>query len=197
MRESRDIRYRRQARRNLVAVALLLSAALVARMMSGTGCGASSSSSRPAPPLPSRERIVLRFDEVELLDADTARVRGHSVRFLGCDAPEVAGPYHEGDQEPWASRATDFVRESLRTAGRIELIVVEQQDRYGRLLGHFFVDGDSVSLRLVRAGLAYETISRFGDYGFEELGKQLQAAAAEVTPAFEKPATWRAAHRFD
>ena len=185
-----DRDYRRQARRNITIVVLLLAVTASARLVSQGGC---SHARQPA--IPTRERVPLRFDEVEVLDGDTVRVRGHTIRFLGADTPEVASPYFNGDQQPWGGRASQYSRDSLRAASRIEIVVVEQQDRYGRFLAHVFVDDESLSLRLVKAGLAYETITRFGDYGFTQLGRELVKAAAQVQPEFENPANWRARNR--
>ena len=58
---------------------------------------------------------------------------------------------------------------------------------------HAFADGCSIALILVREGLAYCTVDRYGDSGFPELAARLVAEA--TGPAFEEPWIWRRAHR--
>lgn len=148
-----------------------------------------------AEPLPSGVRIRLDRENIQVVDGDTARVRGSSVRFLGADAPEQVTSFFEGSQEPYASRASDYCRRAFDDADVIELELVASDDTYGRRLGHFFVDGESLSLALVREGLAWETVSHFGDNGFPDLAAAILEAHENAERDFQEPYHWRQAHR--
>ena len=71
-----------------------------------------------------------------------------------------------------------------------------QNDKYGRLLAHVFVDGELLSVYLIRAGLAYENISYYGDNGFPDLAERILKAARESPRLpFEEPYRWRQRHQ--
>jgi endonuclease YncB( thermonuclease family) len=112
---------------------------------------------------------------------------------LGVDTPERAAPWFSGDQEPWASAASRLVDQAVAEAQHVELRGFGRRDLYGRELVHAFVDGRSVSLLLVRAGLAYPTVHRFGHGGFPELAERLVADARRAE--FDPPWDWRRSHR--
>ena len=130
-------------------------------------------------------------------DGDTIRVNGQTYRFIGADTPEKRSGQFDSDQEPFASRASDFTRAQLRDAQEVAIHHTGRPDVYGRLLGHVFVDGKSLSLLLVENAHAYQTISVWGDNGFTELGRQIRDAARGRTPAFEEPRFWRQRHGVD
>jgi len=71
------------------------------------------------------------------------------------------------------------------------------KDVYDRTLAHVFVDGKLLSILLIKAGLAYETVTRYGDEtAFPDLAKQILEAARSVpTPPFEYPGNWRKKHQ--
>jgi len=83
----------------------------------------------------------------------------------------------------------------LRKARVIEYLPF-QNDKYGRLLAHVFVDGELLSIHLIKAGLAYESISYYGDNGFPDLAERILKAAHESPrPPFEMPYKWRRSHQ--
>jgi endonuclease YncB( thermonuclease family) len=129
----------------------------------------------------------------EVVDGDTLRAEGREFRLLGIDTPEKAAPWFRGDQEPWASRAAARVEQILGSAETVEVRGYGRQDRYGRELVQAFADGRSIALILVREGLAYCTVGRYGDSGFPELAVRLVAEARP--PPFQKPWIWRRTHR--
>lgn len=141
---------------------------------------------------PRRERVP----RLEVVDGDTYRLAsGEAVRLLSVDTPERAAPWFEGDQEPWASRASDFARGRLAAASRIELLTYGHRDARGRLLAHVLVDGEPLAALLAEAGLAAPTLARFGDGGFPE---QARAVAHRARPPqFELPWRWRRRQRRD
>lgn len=127
-------------------------------------------------------------------DGDTIRVSGQTYRFIGADTPEKSSRTFDGNQEPQASRASDFTRAQLRNASEVAIHHNDDPDVYGRLLAHVFVDGKSLSLLLVQNEHAYETVSIWGSNGFYELGRQIRDAARSTSPDFQEPRIWRARH---
>jgi micrococcal nuclease len=91
----------------------------------------------------------------EVIDGDTLRLaNGARIRLIGVDAPELQGP--DGQPEPWADEATQFLSEVVARAGgevRLEFDLVPQ-DRYGRFLAYVYAGEMLVNEELVRRGLA-------------------------------------------
>jgi micrococcal nuclease len=129
-------------------------------------------------------------------DGDTIFLDGKPIRILGIDTPETAHPSVGIDtDQPYGHAAAESTRVMLLRARRIE-IATDGFDRYHRRLAHVFVDGDLLAERLLGMGLAYETVSHYGDNGFPDLADRiLRAAAAGPRPPFEEPYQWRRQHQ--
>ena len=145
------------------------------------------------PPGPRRE--VVAPEDLVVLDGDTFRLGSRTLRLLGADTPESAAPWFDGDQEPWASLATERVRLELARARRVELVGLGIRGVYERELVHVVVDGRPLAAILVEAGLAYPTVRRYGDLGFPDYALEIVRVARP--PPFEPPWRWRSAHRRD
>jgi len=140
------------------------------------------------------KRIYRLFLQVE--DGDTVIYRGVYMRFLGVDTPEIANPeagfYRD---QPYGQEAKRFTRKELKKAHRVTYRA-DGRDKYGRLLVHIFIDGYPLSLKIVEAGLGYETVSVFGDNGFPEIAERiLQAARLHPELPFQNPYLWRKMNR--
>lgn len=118
----------------------------------------------PAPPsaLPeepeARSGVVLA--SVEVIDGDTFRYRGETIRVADIDTPEMHGDC--AYEVHLAARATERM-EALLNAGPFELRPGgdgRDEDRYGRKLRVIVRDGRSVGDRLVAEGLARERTGR-------------------------------------
>ena len=145
--------------------------------------------------IPFRETVVQKSDIV-VEDGDTFEWRGHKVRMLGIDCAEKDSPFHSGNQEPWGTRAADFLQEQVKAASKLAIIRIEQPDRYGRWLGYLLADGENVNARVIRAGLAYETVSHYGKQGLDRFADQcLEAARTAPEPEFEQPSEFRKRNR--
>jgi endonuclease YncB( thermonuclease family) len=143
---------------------------------------------------PRRGAFEVRARDLVVLDGDTLLHEGREVRFLAVDTPERAAPWFDDTQEPWASRAKALVTRALRRARRVTVLLSGIEDVHGRRLGHVLVDDRPLAVLLVEAGLAYETVSRYGDSGYPEIAAEVVARARKDLP-FEAPWRWRAAHR--
>ncbi len=145
--------------------------------------------------LPFRETVVEKQDIV-VEDGDTFAWRGHRVRMLGIDCAETNSPFHHGNQEPWGTRGEEFLREQIKNATKLSVIRIEQPDRYGRWLGYLLADGENVNAKLIRASLAYETVSHYGKQGLDRYAEEcLEAASLAPKPEFELPHDFRKRNR--
>lgn len=104
-----------------------------------------------------------------LSDGDTATlIVGNmpvDVRFLAVDTPETSG---SSGLQPWALPAKEYTKNALENA---EVIIIEKDlesdiiDKYGRLLGWIWVDGELLQYKLVEEGLAWVKYL-YGDYKY-------------------------------
>lgn len=142
-------------------------------------------------------------DVFRIIDGDTVYFEGKKARLLGFDAAEMAfggggtglPTRFNGDQEPWASEGRDKLRQLIDYSETLEVAIAKQNDKYKRSLIHIYVNGVPVAVPMIEAGLAYETISRYGDNGFpKEAGMILKAASKSEMPKFENPHVWRRTH---
>ncbi|MCB9367392.1 MAG: thermonuclease family protein [Calditrichaeota bacterium] len=156
-----------------------------------TGCRHGSSTTIP----PFRETRVEKSD-LSVEDGDTFLWKTQRVRMLGIDCAETSSPHHHGDQEPWGSRAKRFLEEQISGARTLSIIRIEEPDRYGRWLAYLLADGENVNARVIREGLAYETVSHYGKQGLNQYAEECLAAARTAPrPEFENPAEFRKRNR--
>ena len=90
-----------------------------------------------------------------VIDGDTIEVKKGTikltVRLVGIDAPEVSHKKNEPGQ-PFSQQSTKYLAKiALNRSADVKSYGA---DRYGRVLGEVFVDGNNVSLEMVKAGLA-------------------------------------------
>lgn len=121
-----------------------------------------------------------------VIDGDTVQVRKRgeteTVRLIGIDAPEVAGPYTEA--ECYGVQAARQTRELLD--GRSVLLEADPSqdeiDRFGRRLAYLWRDdGLLVNQWLIREGLAYEyTYDRDAPYRYARRFRDAEAAARKA-----------------
>jgi len=163
-----------------------------------------STSRRPpkAQPRPHGSRVDVPIQRVEIDDGDTINIRWDGgdreiVRILGIDTPETRHLEHDIPYaQPFGEEARAFAEEAIGGAGRIELLRSATLDPYGRTLGYVFVDGQNYSVLVVRARLAIESVSHYGDNGLPREAAEVLAAAEAAGPVpFEPPHIYRARMR--
>jgi endonuclease YncB( thermonuclease family) len=147
---------------------------------------------------PSGERVAVVPDSLRIDDGDTATIRWpggdiETVRILGIDTPETQ---HVQFDLPYAqsfgAEARGFSAGAFAAASKIELLRASMMDPYGRTLGYFFLNDRNYSVLVVRARLAEETVSRYGDNGLPAPAAEVAAAAKEAGPLpFESPGEYR------
>ena len=100
---------------------------------------------------------------VEVVDGDTLRIAGETIRLHAIDAPEAGQRCTGADGRPWrcgraATRAlARLARGGLRCEGR-------ERDRYGRLVAKCYAGERDVAEVLVRAGAAFAYPEFGADY---------------------------------
>ena len=88
--------------------------------------------------------------------------------------------------------AAAFAQGAFATATEVELLRCATLDPYKRTLGYLFVNGKNYSLLVIKARLAEESVTPFGDNGFPEIAAEVKAAAKAAGPLpFESPNLFR------
>lgn len=159
----------------------------------------------PAPkpqPRPHGVRVPVDVAKIEVDDGDSVVIRwgtgeAETVRILGIDTPETRHiPHDIPYAQPLGPEASAFLQGVLALASQVELLRASTLDQYGRTLGYVFVNGRNYSVLVVRARLAEETVTHFGDNGFPREAEEVMAAAKAAGPlAFEAPHQYRARMR--
>jgi len=133
---------------------------------------------------PHGERVTVPPPQLRVMDGDTAEIRWsaadvETVRVLGIDTPELRARDGLGRSrfDARGAEARGFARGAFTIAGRIELLRCGRLDVYRRTLGYFFLDGRNYSVLALEAGLARETITRYGDNGLPEQAREVMAVA--------------------
>lgn len=139
---------------------------------------------------PYGKKVAVSSNRLRVMDGDTAEIRWsaadvETVRVLGIDTPELFtrdstdGPR----RNPRGSEALGFARGAFAMADRVELLRCRNVDRFRRTLGYFFLDGRNYSVMVIEAGLARETISRFGDNGLAREADEVKRAVRRTDAA--------------
>lgn len=138
----------------------------------------------------------LHRDRITFDDGDTFLYGKIPVRFLGIDCPEIEHPaVGITEDQPFGPAAAESTM-ALITRAKVAEYVLDGKDYYGRKLGHIFVDGELLGVKLIEMGLAYETVSHYGDNGFPDLAQRiLDASLKAPKPAFQQPYQWRKKHQ--
>jgi endonuclease YncB( thermonuclease family) len=127
-------------------------------------------------------RVEVDGTRLRVMDGDTMEIHWsaadvETVRVLAIDTPELFDRARR--RNPAGMEARAFARGAFGAAHRVELIRAATLDRYRRTLGYFFLDGRNYSALVFRAGLARETLSRFGDNGLAREAREVRDAIRE------------------
>jgi micrococcal nuclease len=107
-----------------------------------------------------------------VFDGDTIEVRRNDetvrIRLHGIDTPERTQPFSSVARR----RTGELVKD------KIVRVEIKDRDRYDRIVARVFVDGDDLSIRLVREGLAwhytyYSSDLRLAYFEFQARRKRL------------------------
>jgi endonuclease YncB( thermonuclease family) len=164
-----------------------------------------ASEARPAPRPQARPHgLRVPVDPARILmdDGDTVDIRWskddfETVRILGIDCPETRHLEHNLPYpQDFGPEARAFAKGAFAVATEVELLRSSTLDPYGRTLGYVFLNGRNYSVLVVRARLAAESVSHYGDNGLPKEAAEVLAAAKEAGPLpFEPPHQFRARMR--
>ncbi|WP_165245638.1 thermonuclease family protein [Paludisphaera soli] len=149
-------------------------------------------------PRPQGQPVPVDPALVQVDDGDTVLIRWavgdeETVRILGIDSPETRHDEHKIPfDQSFGLEARAFAMGAFATATKVELIRSATLDPYGRTLGYFVLNDRNYSVLIVKARLAEETITFYGDNGLPQLAaKVLEAAKAAGPMPFEPPHIYR------
>jgi micrococcal nuclease len=181
-----------RAHRSIVVACLLVHSAGIAL----------AQSPQKAQSRPHSTRVNVPAAQLQIDDGDTVAIRWTGkdeeiVRILGIDSPETRHVEHNLPYaQPFGEEARAFARGAFSAAVRIELLRAATVDPFDRTLGYLFIDGRNYSTLIVRARLAAESITQFGDNGFpKEAAEVMEAAKTQGPLPFEPPHVFRARMR--
>ena len=149
-------------------------------------------------PRPSGEKVKVDPDTISVDDGDTVTIKWGDndeeiVRILGIDTPETQHIAHNIPiDQPYGREARAFAQGAFSTASEVQLLRCATLDPYKRTLGYLFINGKNYSLLVIKARLAEESVTAFGDNGFPEIAAEVKAAAKAAGPLpFESPNYFR------
>jgi endonuclease YncB( thermonuclease family) len=171
----------------------MLSGILAVALATGAAAQEDRKQTRPA-----KTRVDVKVESVRVQDGDTVLLDWgngdlETVRILGIDTPETANIEHNLPyDQPFGREAAGFARGAFATATAVQLLRADQMDPYGRSLGYLFINGKNYSELVVRARLAAESVTHFGDNGFPAEAQAVVEAAKAAGPLpFEPPHEFR------
>lgn len=91
--------------------------------------------------------------ELTVVDGDTLRYAGESVRLIGFDTPEIFSPQCAREKD-LGDRATELLRALLTAASTIDLAFEASRDRYDRRLAQVYINNQDLADLMIEAGLA-------------------------------------------
>ncbi len=129
-----------------------------------------------------------------VVDGDTLKVGGVTVRLHGIDAPET-DQFCGGDgSPPWACGS--WVRNELRAQIDGKRVTCQQvdTDRYGRVVAKCFLNGQDIGQQMVADGLAFAYRKYSWDYDLDEKRAAVADKGLHGT-GIQSPAAFRQAAR--
>lgn len=131
---------------------------------------------------------------VHVLDADTIKIDGQSVRLHAIDAPELKQHCGGPGQPVWACGAWVKARAQELFEGQIAQCETLDTDRYGRTVARCRVNGQDMGQVLVSQGLAFAYRKYGWDYDLDEKGAAVSGRGLHGTGVVN-PAEYRARGR--
>ncbi|MEI9901227.1 MAG: thermonuclease family protein [Hyphomicrobium sp.] len=122
-----------------------------------------------------------------VIDGDTIAIEGRSIRLEGIDAPEHGQTCGRRFFGTWKCGAAAAAALADLIAGRVVTCESRSNDKYGRMLGICFVDGDDISAKMVREGFAWAFVKYSQSYAREEAAARASRAGiwtGEAEPAW-------------
>ena len=103
--------------------------------------------------------VLLFYDtsfanNVRVVDGDTIVLNGEKIRFSGIDTPELKQTCINGDEKVFCGKIAKMLL-IKKIGNQTPKCIIEGKDAYKRTLAECFVNGESLSVFLVRSGYAF------------------------------------------
>ena len=89
------------------------------------------------------------LENIRVVDGDTIRAEAKGkeikIRLVEIDAPEM--------NQPFGTRSKDFLNKLLYEKN--VTLISQGEDKYGRILGEIYADGESANTLMIRSGFAW------------------------------------------
>ena len=93
-------------------------------------------------------------DSLRVVDGDTIVLNGEKIRFSGIDTPELKQTCMNGDEKVFCGKSAKM-RLVNKIGNQTPECISEGKDVYKRTLAECFINGESLSVFLVRSGYAF------------------------------------------
>ena len=93
-------------------------------------------------------------DNLRVVDGDTIVLNGEKIRFSGIDTPELKQTCMNGDEKVFCGKTAKMLL-IKKIGNEMPECIREGKDVYKRTLAECFVNGESLSVFLVRSGYAF------------------------------------------
>lgn len=125
--------------------------------------------------------------KIRVIDGDTIKLDGESIRLVGMDAPELKQNCYTLQQQEWAcgQQAKIFLDQLIKNSD-IQCKIFGT-DKYSRSLGRCYVDETDIALSLISSGYATATGMT---YALAEMSAR-QDKLGIWSGKFQSPSAWR------
>ena len=93
-------------------------------------------------------------NNLKVIDGDTIVLNGEKIRFSGIDTPELKQTCMNGDEKVFCGKYAKIILVK-KIGNKIPKCIREGKDVYKRTLAECFINGESLSVFLVRSGHAF------------------------------------------
>ena len=93
-------------------------------------------------------------DSLRVVDGDTIVLNGEKIRFSGIDTPELKQTCMYEDEKVFCGKSAKMLLVK-KIGNKIPECIKEGKDVYKRTLAECFINGESLSVFLVRSGYAF------------------------------------------
>ena len=93
-------------------------------------------------------------DSLIVVDGDTIVLNGEKIRFSGIDTPELKQMCMNGDEKVFCGKSAKMLLVK-KIGNQTPECIREGKDAYKRTLAECFINGESLSIFLVRSGYAF------------------------------------------
>ena len=133
---------------------------------------------------------VVLANDLRVVDGDTIVLNGEKIRFSGIDTPELKQTCMNGDEKVFCGKSAKMLL-IKKIGNQIPECISEGKDVYKRTLAECFINGESLSVFLVRSGYAFDFV-RYSKKKYSEDQEYAKTNKLGLwSMKFEYPWDWR------